>query len=364
MPKSVGANDLRSDRRKLAGGGVIWHGLSSIIQITPGSMPSFEEMFSFASLLRSWQEFVVGKRGKVDVADFASNVIHNLSVLHDDLMRGRYHHGGYTYFRVSDPKPRDIHKASVRDRVVHHAIYRALYPYFDRYFISDSYSCRVEKGTHRALRKLAICVRREGRNNTHTVWALSCDIKKCFASVSHIILKELLRQQIECPMILAVIDSVIDSFSSGIHGKGIPLGNLTSQLFINIYLDTLDQHVKRVLGARLYLRYADDFVFISRDKGWLMELVERVAVFLDERLDCQLHPNKVSIKTIASGVDFLGWVHFPDHRVLRTVTKRRMHARLSRKYSHATQASYLGMLSHGNAKILQHGILAKENHRW
>src|SRR3989338_2253583 len=201
----------------------------------------FEKIFSFVNLFKSWQEFARGKKKKTDVGEFSLNLISNLWQLHNDIIGGHYHHGGYTHFKISDPKLRDIHKASVRDRIVHHAIYRALYPCFDIYleaeplsrywFIYDSYACRINKGTHWALRRFASFAADVSCGNFKTVWVLKCDIKKFFASVDHNILKSILFDNIACPQIRYVINQVIDSFSLGDITKGLPLGNLTSQLF-------------------------------------------------------------------------------------------------------------------------------------
>ncbi|MDP3962546.1 MAG: RNA-directed DNA polymerase, partial [bacterium] len=120
------------------------------------------------------------------------------------------------------------------------------------------------------------------------------------------------------------IEKVIKSFNSGIIGKGLPLGNLTSQLLVNIYMNEFDQHVKHVIKHKYYIRYADDFIFMHHDRESLLEVLNKVSNFLAKNLKLSLHPNKVFIKTLASGVDFLGWIHFPNHRVLRTSTKRRM----------------------------------------
>lgn len=136
--------------------------------------------------------------------------------------------------------------------------------------------------------------------------------------------------------------------------KGLPLGNLTSQLLVNIYMNEFDQCVKHKLKAKYYIRYADDFVVLSRDRQWLVHTERYIALFLKERLNLELHPDKVFIKTFASGVDFLGWVHFPDHRVLRTATKRRMLHRIAGlEQESPTVQSYLGLLSHGNAEKLE-----------
>lgn len=294
------------------------------------------------------------------MAEFASRLMSNLYSLHYDIVRGIYEHGGYAHFKINDQKPRDIHKASVRDRIVHHALYRALHPYFDHKFIFDSYSCRVGKGSHRALRRFTAFARRESRNNTRTVWSLNCDIKKCFASVDHLLLKSLLKKHISCLRLFAVTCSIIDSFSINQSGKGIPLGNLTSQLFVNIYLHELDVYAKRTIKARSYIRYADDFAILSSDKDWLMEALLRIGDFLEERLFLELRSNDRPIRTIHSGVDFLGWVHFSDHRVLRTKTKLKMLAKLNRASEYSIM-SYKGLLKHGNAHELSEELFGFED---
>lgn len=278
--------------------------------------------------------------------------------LHDELAQGVYCHEGYEAFSINDPKPRDIHKASVRDRLLHHAVYRELYPFFDRTFIADSYSCRLRKGTHKALDRFTRFARQVSRNGTRTCWVLKCDVRKFFASIDHAILMRVLRDRIRDERTLALLQEIIDSFSSTAPGKGLPLGNLTSQLLVNVYMDRFDQFAKHRLKARRYIRYADDFVFLSEDHAWLESLVAPIAAFLRDELALELHPKKVSISTLASGVDFLGWVHFPDHRVVRTTTKRRMFRRLRETAGEETvQRSYLGLLSHGNAHRLAESVI-------
>ena len=320
----------------------------------------YEDIISFENLLVSWQEFLPGKKKRNDVAEFLLNFSDNLLTLHQELKHKIYKHGGYDPFKINDPKPRDIHKARVRDRLLHHAIYNALYTYFDSKFIFDSYSCRLGKGTHKAVNRFREFGRKVSKNHTKTCWVLKCDIKKFFANIGHQILKNILSGEIKCKNIMYLLGEVIGSFSTmGKSNIGLPLGNLTSQLFVNIYMNEFDQFTKRVLKTKYYIRYADDFVILSRDKDCLLELVPNIADFLDENLKLSLHPNKVSIKTFASGIDFLGWVHFPHHRVLRTSTKRRMFANLEHKMSELTLASYAGLLSHGNAYKLQKQIITR-----
>lgn len=320
----------------------------------------YEDIISVENLLAAWREFVRGKRKKRDVQEFQYKLMDNILALHRDLKYGhgvsifRYKHGGYKAFKISDPKPRDIHKASVRDRLVHRALYRKLYPFFGRTFIFDSYSCREGKGTHKALRQFRIYASRASSDHANTVWVLKCDIRKFFASIDHEALMKIVRGFIPNDRIIALIAGVVSSFDSDIRNKGLPLGNLTSQLFVNIYMNEFDQFVKNILKIRYYIRYADDFVVFSQHKNYLLKTLSYMEVFLRDRLMLEMHPRKVFLKTLASGVDFLGWVHFLDHRVLRTATKRRMFKRILKvQGKEETAQSYLGLLSHGNAYKLR-----------
>ena len=318
---------------------------------------TYDDIISVPNLLAAWQEFLRGKRNKKDVQEFQYRFFDNILSLHRDLKEKKYTHGGYHAFKISDPKPRDIHKASVRDRLLHHAIYRILYPFFDRTFISDSYSCRIGKGTHKAVNRFRAFGYEVSQNHTRICWVLQCDIRKFFASIDQQILMKIVSEYIPDADILWLIGQVVGSFNSGIEGKGLPLGNLTSQLLVNVYMNEFDQFAKHKLKARQYIRYADDFVLMSSCKKQLEENARYIAHFLESRLKLKLHPDKVFIKTLASGVDFLGWVHFPDHRVLRTTTKRRMFKRLAiSSRSPEVLQSYLGLISHGNTVKLRRGI--------
>ncbi|MEK7650426.1 MAG: reverse transcriptase/maturase family protein [Patescibacteria group bacterium] len=315
---------------------------------------NFFHIISTANLLQAWQEFIRGKRHKPDVQAFQFGLMDNLFQLNHELKNHAYRHGAYKAFKINDPKPRDIHKASVRDRVLHHAIYRKLYPYFHTKFIADSFSCRIGKGTHKALNRFRAFGYQVSRNDTKQCWILKCDIRKFFASIDHQILLNILAQHIADPDILNLLREIIASFHSTRLGVGLPLGNLTSQLLVNIYLNELDQFLKHELRIKHYVRYADDFVIFSRDQEYLTKLIPKISTFLQTKLKLQLHPHKVSIKTLASGVDFLGWVHFPDHRVLRKATRKRMLAKLQENGNEARKQSYLGMLGWGNGwKLVQ-----------
>lgn len=278
----------------------------------------------------------------------------NILELRQELIDKTYKHSQYEAFTINDSKTRSIHKAKVRDRLLHHAIVRILYPYFDQKFIYDSYSCRLGKGTHRGIERLKCFGRKASKNNTKTVWVLKCDIRKFFASIDKEILKDILRKYIQDLDILWLFGKVVDSFQTEENSQlGLPLGNLTSQLLINVYMNEFDQFVKHTLRVKYYIRYADDFVILDTDKNYLVNLLSKIELFLNEKLKLTLHPNKVSIRTLASGIDFLGWVNFPEHRVLRTSTRRRMLKRLNQFQTEEMFSSCLGLIKHGNTLKLQ-----------
>jgi retron-type reverse transcriptase len=317
---------------------------------------SYDDIISLDNLLSAWTEFLRGKRSRADVQVFQMNLMDNIFCLHHDLQNKTYVHGGYAAFNISDPKPRHIHKASVRDRLLHHAVYRQLYPQHNQTFIAHSYSCRKNKGTHKALDAFTAMSRKVSKNNTKTAWVLKCDIKKFFTSIDHERLHKILQKKIGDSDTLWLLGQVITSFETA-PDKGLPLGNLTSQLLVNIYMNEFDQWMKHTQKVKYDIRYADDFGVLSQDKQYLLDVLQKLKQFLQEKLLLQLHPDKVSISTVASGVDFLGWVHFSHHRILRTVTKRRMLQNIAGlELDSPTVQSCVGMLQHGDAYKLQRQI--------
>src|SRR3989344_309735 len=209
----------------------------------------YQDIISIENLLATWDRFIRGKRKKRDVIKFQLELADNLVELHTALKNKTYKHAGYSAFNISDPKPRNIHKATVRDRVLHHLIYKELYHYFDSRFIYDSYSCRKGKGVHRALDRFKYFAGKVSNNYTRTCYVLKCDIKKFFASIDHKILIKILARHVENSDLLWLLNQVISSFSAGHPGVGLPLGNLTSQLFSNVYLHEFDMYMKHELKA-------------------------------------------------------------------------------------------------------------------
>ncbi len=287
----------------------------------------------------------------------------NIFSLHRNLKQGTYFHSRYSDFYVNDPKLRHIHKASVFDRLLHHAVFRILYPIFDRRFIYDSYSCRAEKGTHAAADRLGDFLAKASANNSRSVYALKCDVRKFFDSVDHAILLSLIEKQIHEQRTLGLLCQIVESFEKQ-PGIGLPLGNVTSQLFANIYLNELDQFIKHSLHVKYYLRYCDDFIIIGNDQDLLKE-VQEINHFLQIRLRLILHPSKITIRKYRQGVDFLGYVLLPHHRVLRTKTKRRVLKRVWSGLKNSVLQSYLGVVLHCAGHKVREQILqnTKQNRR-
>lgn len=300
---------------------------------------------------------MVGKSHKDDIEAFTLDLFDNIAKLHDDLVNRTYKHGGYYSFYINDPKRRHIHKADVRDRLLHHAIYRLLYPFFERTFISDSFSCRLGKGVYKAIENFEAKSYKISKNKNKTCWVLKCDIKKFFDSIDHKILLDILNDYIPDKDIMWLLEKVVDSYhNKSKHGVGLPLGNLTSQLFANVYLNVFDQWAKHKLKTRHYIRYADDFVVLAVDKKWLEDIIPQIRDVLLEKLNLTLHPTKISLKTYNSGVDFLGWNNFPDYKRLRNKTKQRMFKKITDRPLPEVYQSYLGLLGHGDTHHIQEDL--------
>ncbi len=247
----------------------------------------------------------------------------------------------------------------MRDRFVHHLFYQDLTKIYDPTFISHSLSSRKGKGIHVGITALKSMAQKVSRNGKRPCYGLKMDIKRFFDSVDQDILKRLLRKRISTPLFLHCLDSVIDSFNVQ-KGKGIPLGNVTSQLFANLYLHPLDHYMKYELREKYYLRYCDDFLILSHDREHIFSLIAPIRHFLAEQLQLELHPQKVIVRKLSEGIDFIGYVLFSQHMLLRSRTKRRMKKRLKESFAlcmggrldeitmHQKLQSYLGMLSHAN----------------
>lgn len=335
---------------------------------------TFEQIISVDNLFSAWNSFHVDKKNKPDVLRFEWDLETNIFYLHRLLRAKSYEHGPYTSFFIQDPKQRHIHKATVQDRILHHAIFNVLNPIFEPTFIPTSFSCRVNKGTHKGVETVATMIRQVSGNGTKPCFALKCDIQKFFFRIDHDILLNIVRRRLQDQDGLWLLEKVIRSFSTNPgEAKGLPIGNLTSQLFANVYMNEFDQYVKHVLKVKHYARYTDDFVILSDNTEYLEKLIPHITSFLNERLALNLHPKKTVIRKFNQGIDFLGYTIFPHYKLVRAKTRQRIFRKLRQKVSdynaekiskeklNQTLQSYRGVLSHANTHTLAEQI---ENQFW
>ncbi|MBS0615368.1 MAG: group II intron reverse transcriptase domain-containing protein [Verrucomicrobia bacterium] len=331
----------------------------------------FDQMVSLDHLFQSWNYFRRGKGKRKDVQQFERHLEDNIFELQLDLQTLQYQHGPYHQFFVFDPKERHISGASVRDQLVHQAIYTILTDLFDRKFIFHSLSSRLQKGTHIGIDHLHRMIRKVSANGKKPCFALKMDIRRFFDNIDHQILKKLIQKNLHDEKILHLVGTIIDSFNtqnSSHSAVGIPLGNVTSQLFANIYLHELDMFIKQTLHERYYLRYCDDFIFLSPNEHHLKSLIPIVEKFLLEKLRLELHPKKIILRKLNQGIDFVGYVLFSKYRLVRATTKRRIKKRLKETYEQYLEGkidanfmdqrlqSYLGILSHANQHTLSQAL--------
>jgi len=319
----------------------------------------FNEFASIGNLHAAWKKFRSGKSDRPDVIVFERHLESELTKLSEELLAGTYVHGDYHKFFVRDPKYREIHKATVRDRVVHQAIYSILYPIFDQRFFFDSYSCRLNKGTQAAIAKIWQYIRKESKNFNREVYVFHGDVDTFFACVDHNILFRFLTRKIRDWKYLSLCKRIIISYNPE-KVKGIPLGNLTSQIFANVYLHELDYFIKQKLGIASYVRYNDDFFVVSADKDFLIKLSLEIKEFLMLKLKLSLPEDKIIIRSLSQGIDILGAVAFPYGLVPR---KRLRVAALKvadkakklgyNSYVAKQLSSYIGLLSQTKSFLLK-----------
>lgn len=280
----------------------------------------------------------------------------NIFSLYRELENDTYQHSSYTYFQIFDNKKRDIYKASVRDRVVHQIIYDYLLSWFEPTFISDSYASRKNKGQYKAVDTFRYFVKLASSQHKEC-YVLKCDVRKYFDNVDHGVLIDFIKEKVSCEKVLKIVKEILASYSSYTRSpKGIPLGNITSQIFANIYLNKLDKYVKKDLRCRFYVRYNDDLVVVSPDSKDIIKTREKIMIFVKQKLFLDIPFAKTSIRKISWGVDFLGFTILPKAVMLRNKTKNKIYANISRKNAH----SYLAILKHCNSYNLKTKIVAME----
>jgi retron-type reverse transcriptase len=269
-----------------------------------------------------------GRRYRDTTADFNFSLEEEIGRLHKELLSKTYCHGKYRLFTIYDPKKRKIAAAPFRDRVVHHAVHDVIEPIIDKTFIYDSYACRKDKGTHKAVDRAQGFLRANG-------FCFHGDIKQYFPSISRRILKRILRMMIEDKDLLWLLDEIIDSAAFlpylplQVNEIGLPIGNLTSQFLANLYLNGLDYFIKFDLRIRYYLRYMDDFLIFSNEKTELTEIKEKIRKFLNDSLELRLHEDKSQIYSTSGGIKFLGFRLFFDRRRITSDNVRRFRKRIN-----------------------------------
>lgn len=274
----------------------------------------FEKIYDYQNLYIAYLNARKQKRYRYEVLKFSYELEENLIQIQNELIWKTYQPGPYRPFIVYEPKKRQIVALPFKDRVVQHALNNIIEPIFDRVMIYDSYACRKGKGTHKAAKRLAYFL---GKPEMH--YYLKGDVHSYFVSINHIVLKELIQKRIEDLDTLWLINTIIDHS----YNTGLPIGNLTSQLFANIYLHELDHFLKNELSVKYYLRYMDDFIILHESKTYLKWLLNRIQSFLVTKLSLQLNP-KTKIDTIKSGIEFVGYRVWNTNKLIKKQSIKRM----------------------------------------
>lgn len=283
----------------------------------------YPAVIAFDNLYAAYRRALKGNEGKKPGLKFFFHAETEIIRLHRELSDGSYVPGAYHYFKCFEPKERIIAVAPFRDRVVHHAIVGILNPIYERIFITDSFATRKNKGVHKAIERARYFI----RNNA---WYLKSDVQKYFNSVDHEVLLKLFARKIKDVKLLDLLEKI--TVNGGSDGRGIPIGNQTSQFFSNIYLDQLDHFIKEKKKMRGYIRYMDDFVVFSNDKDELLRLRQEIPAFLEENLKLQLKEKATYMNSRSNGLSFLGRRIFPSliriqsenlKRCLKTIERRR-----------------------------------------
>ena len=321
----------------------------------------YPQVWDFENLYIAYHKARKKKRGKAYVAHFERSYEEELFTLQQELRQKTYQPGPYASFYVHEPKKRLISAAPFRDRVVHHALCRVIEPIWEPRFIDTSYANRVGKGTHRALDKTTEYARRYR-------WFLQCDVRQFFPSIDHALLRAELARLISDPDLLWLCDVILDSGTgvlseeyemawfpgddllAAARPRGLPIGNLTSQFLANVYLNQFDQFVKRELKCLAFLRYVDDFLLFGDDLhqlyAWRTQIIGKMA-----SLRLTLHEESALVYPTASGIPFLGFRIYPEHRRIKSRKvinfRRKIRARLAHRFSYpALKASVQGWANH------------------
>ena len=325
-----------------------------------------EAMADYANVQKAYNKARKCKRYRKDVLLFTKDKEDNLETVRNDILGLSYEPSEYRYFKVYEPKERQIMALPFYDRVVQHAINNVLEPIFNQRFIFHSYACRKTKGMHAASDTLQEWLYEWQKfHPDQPLYAIKADIHHYFQSINHDVLKAELRKVIKDAGALVLIDRIIDHNGQMPDGVGIPVGNLTSQLFANIYLNKLDQYIKHTLGAKYYMLYMDDFIILSPDKEQLRRWLADIERFLRDELKLELNP-KTTILAAKNGIDFVGYKHRATHRKVRPDSVKRIKktikkyesGKITKEQLQKSIASWTGHAGHADSYNLQKKVIA------
>lgn len=292
----------------------------------------YPQLCSYKNLELAFKRARKGKTQKDYIIEFEKDLKENLLELQSELLFHTYQPKPLKTFILRDPKTRKICVSDFRDRVIHHALCNIIEPIFERTFIYDSHANRKGKGTLKAIKRFDFFKRKVSKNNIKTCFILKADVKHYFQEVNHEILLKIIKKKIKDKKVLWLIQTLLTNHPrererENEKPKGMPLGNLTSQFFANVYLDKLDQFVKHKLRVKYYIRYVDDFVILHKSKKKLREYKTEIEGFLQKTLALQLHPDKSRILPLHQGTEFLGLKIFPYHKLLKKKNWRKFRKR-------------------------------------
>ena len=343
----------------------------------------YERIYDFENLYMAWETASKGKRYRDEVLWFTNDLESNLIDIQNHLIYETYTVGSYRQFYVYEPKKRLIMALPFRDRVVQWAIYRQLFPLFDKQFIHDSYACREGKGTHKAIDRLQYWLRQTDRK-PERYYYLKLDIAKYFYRVDHEILIKILRRKIKDKQLVDLLTMIIKSEdtrfglpvgvdpdlcdpSDRLETCGMPIGNLTSQMFANLYLHELDLYAKHELKLHYYIRYMDDIIILHPDKKHLAAVKGEIEAFLSDNLRLQLN-KKTAIRPVSMGIEFVGHIVWATHRKLKKksalkvkrgvkkIKEMRDSGEITPESFTRRIASYKGVLQHCNSYGFRQGL--------
>jgi retron-type reverse transcriptase len=318
----------------------------------------YDSISSLDNLRLAYHKARQGKARTYGVRMFDKNTDRNLQQLNEELTQGSYRTSEYSIFTIYEPKERIIYRLPFRDRVVHHAIMNVLENIWVPIFINNTYACIKERGIHGALKH----IKRDLKDITGTKHCLKMDIRKFYPSIDHVILKSIIRKKIKDNRLLDLLDEIIDS------APGIPIGNYLSQFFANLYLSYFDHWLKETKHVRYYYRYADDMVILHQDKRYLHNLLAEIDAYMATELNLQLKQNYQVFPVDSRGIDFVGYVFFHSHILMRKSIKKRFCRRAAKinkldisppEYKHRI-APWIGWAKHCNSKNLINTILDHE----